>query len=269
MAIWIDPFRQSAPGTAFISTLTTLTLTTGLSLCLDAGDTNSYASGQKWLDTSGNGYDFFLGTTSAAQGTDPTFNGSAGALTSNEYFSFDGGDYFTYDTTNETWMQNLHKNNAIFSFAGWVYLTGDSTLFGTSNTLSGSAKQGMLIDVSGNDLTCVVFNATAATWLSNPAFTELSYNTWAFVGGSYTESTGAGTLQVFGTQRTISNTYTSPTASNMGGNATIFSSGSLDGASISPPSGSRIAMWAMWGGTAIGATALNNIYNSTKTRFGL
>ena len=55
-----------------------LSLNSNLVLCLDAGDANSYTSGQKWLDRSGNGYDFFLGTTDSVQASDPTFNGTPG-----------------------------------------------------------------------------------------------------------------------------------------------------------------------------------------------
>ena len=47
-----------------ITMLRRLGLTNGLKLCLDAGDANSYTSGEPWLDTSGNGYDFNRGTTS-------------------------------------------------------------------------------------------------------------------------------------------------------------------------------------------------------------
>ena len=82
--------------------LTSNSLTTNLKLCLDAGDINSYSgSGQKWLDRSGLGHDFFLGVDGSANTDDPTFNGSPGNASSNEYFSVDGGDFFRYDSTGE------------------------------------------------------------------------------------------------------------------------------------------------------------------------
>jgi len=90
-----------------------LSLDTNLKLCLDAGEGDSYTSGQSWLDLAGSGYDFFLGQDGSSDSTDPTFNGVANTMTSSEYWSFDGGDYFTYDTTNETWMENLHKAGAL------------------------------------------------------------------------------------------------------------------------------------------------------------
>src|SRR5688572_10725967 len=106
-----------------LTILNGLGLTANLKLCLDAGDNLSApAAATSWLDRSGNGYDFFRGTTSGADATDPTFNGTPGELSAAEYWSFDGGDFFRYDTTNETWMQNLHKNNALLSFFCWLYL---------------------------------------------------------------------------------------------------------------------------------------------------
>jgi len=102
-----------------IDAITTAGLTSGLQLALDAGDTNSYSgSGQSWLDTSGNGYDFFRGITGGANSDDPTFNGTSGGISINEYWSFDGDDFFIYDSANETWMNNLHKNNAQWS---WLF----------------------------------------------------------------------------------------------------------------------------------------------------
>jgi hypothetical protein len=121
-----------------IYTLTKLGQRDNLKLCFDAGDASSYdGSSQTWLDTSGNGYDFFRGTTSGAAANDPTFNGSAGGLSVNDYFSFDGADVFQYDSANETWMQNLHKDNAIFAGLVWVYLGSVVNRLGLFGTLGG------------------------------------------------------------------------------------------------------------------------------------
>jgi hypothetical protein len=88
-------------------------LTAGLHICLDAGAAASYpGTGQTWADLSGNGTDFFLGADGSVTATDPTFNGTAGGLSSAEYFSFDGGDYFRKASGNTTEINDLHKNNA-------------------------------------------------------------------------------------------------------------------------------------------------------------
>lgn len=66
-----------------------------LQLHLDAGDAASYpGSGQTWFDLTANHYDFFLGSSDTPTTDDPTFHGSAGGKSGNEYFSFDGGDCF-------------------------------------------------------------------------------------------------------------------------------------------------------------------------------
>ena len=109
------------PNKSFRSIIDDLGLSTGLQLCLDAGDLASYpGSGQKWLDQAQR-YDFFLGATSGAAADDPTFNGVAGDLKDSTYWALDGTQFFRYDTTNETWMQNLHKNGATYTFVGWVW----------------------------------------------------------------------------------------------------------------------------------------------------
>lgn len=129
------------PGVRFLDIIKALGLQGNLLLCLDAGDAASYTSGQSWLDLSGNGYDFFRGTTSGADATDPTFNGTAGGLSKNEYWSFDGGDYFEYDSVNEAWMDNMHKNNALFSWFMLAYNpTGGIGHFG--GTKGGGAGSG-------------------------------------------------------------------------------------------------------------------------------
>jgi hypothetical protein len=113
-------------------------LTSGLRLCLDAGDGLSYRSGQSWLDRSGNGYDFFLGLNGSAAGDDPTFNGTPNLHSSNEYFGYDGGDFFAYDSVNEAWMQNLHKAGAVYSMMGIGFVAPFSSLslFATANLTS-------------------------------------------------------------------------------------------------------------------------------------
>lgn len=138
MAFQFSPQVPMVVQRPFFSAINTLSLSSGLTLCLDAGDASSYTSGQKWLDLAGSGYDFYRGVDNSSSTDDPTFNGSAGGLTSSEYWSFDGGDFFTYDTTNESWMNGLHKSTAKWSMACWVQLPVDAAvnygLFGTGGT---------------------------------------------------------------------------------------------------------------------------------------
>lgn len=95
--------------------------TASLDFCLDAADINSYdGSGQTWTDLTGNGNSFYRGSNNTAQASDPTFNGVAGALSEDEYFSFDGGDWFT-ETTGHTFAEAWHKDNAAFTIVAVIY----------------------------------------------------------------------------------------------------------------------------------------------------
>lgn len=68
----------------------------GLLVALDAGDLASYdGTSQTWTNLAANvGTSFHRGTGIQASNDDPTFNGTPGARTPNEYFSFDGNDLF-------------------------------------------------------------------------------------------------------------------------------------------------------------------------------
>jgi hypothetical protein len=245
-----------------------LGLASGLKLCLDAGDANSYTSGQKWLDVSGNGYDFFLGASGSASSDDPTFNGSAGGLSSAEYFSFDGGDFLDYDTSNETWMENLHKDNAKFTVATWWYVIdvpGGSAncLFSTHN---GNSLLGVDVRLSASEVFSVVSgNGSVGTTIS--ADHAGNIGAWNFFAVSIDEAAGA-TGAVFCTNGAISTkdaTYTSPSAS---ASTQAFTIGRRNGTSFILLDGSRIGMLLVWEGTVLSAGALGALYQATKPRYG-
>lgn len=252
--------------------ITDLGLTTNLKLCLDAGDANSYnpaVQTEKWLDTSGNGYDFYRGTSTGGDAAEPTFNGSAGGASSNEYFSFDGGDYFLYDSANETWMNALHKNSAVFSIFIVFYpnSTAAQRYFATKGSGVGT---GLMFYIQATSLLPEVF-------VSNGSGTVCTLNTpsaannaaWNVYGASLDEAIGtANSLVKINSSSTQINdeSYTSPSSSDVSGTTAI---GSLS-SGVSPlPSGSRIACLAMWEGTALTTTNLSDIYDAIKGRFGL
>lgn len=247
--------------------ITRLGLTTNLETCLDAGAGASYTSGQKWLDLSGNGVDFFRGTTSSAQASDPTFNGSADGRSSAEYWSFDGGDSFTHDAANLTWMNNLHKNNAIFSFCAWIYCPS-SAAWAITGTGDGSNSIGFLWiqNTSAMQIFCGDGTAPFILDINLNTLPFPSLNTWTFVGMALNEGSATGFGQQNGTQESFTSTYSTPSASNASFTMRI---GSL-GNGVSPvPSGSRMASIAAWEGTALTTTDMMNIYNATRSRFGV
>jgi len=116
-------------------------LSTDLALCLDAGDANSYdGTSQTWFDVSENDQDFFRGTASSAQASDPTFNGVANGKSENEYFSLDGGDHFQEASAAvmnfaETW----HKDNAAFTFGFIMYASDADNQASVATTIFANA----------------------------------------------------------------------------------------------------------------------------------
>ena len=126
------------PRRGYLDIVKKLGLLSNLKLCLDAGDINSYpGTGTQWLDVSGNGHHFDFGATTAA----PTFNGTAGRLSAAEYFSFDGGDYFTINGSNPAWVDALHEDNALFTILlPGIWIGVGATLQRILGTYSGGSN---------------------------------------------------------------------------------------------------------------------------------
>jgi hypothetical protein len=239
----------------FLTVLTELGLTTNLKLCLDAGDGASYTSGQKWLDTAGAGYDFFLGVDGSSAADDPTFNGTPGNLTNNEYWSSDGGDFFRYDSANETWMDNLHKDNATLTLVFWAYLPS----IGTTTYLTGTSGA----NVGGTGVFCNVrttgvLRFTQANGVSNFPFdsTALAVAGWNFLAVSIDEAVPSEIIQVNGTQDTLATAYLVPSAAAASFNMEVASPGN---ATFPFPANCRIGAVMMWD-RALSASELMLLY---------
>ncbi len=99
-------------------------VTANLQLHLDAGDAASYdGSSQTWEDLTVNGFDFFRGTDGTGEASDPTFNGVSGDKSSSEYFSFDGGDFFTVTAAFAgSIMRRAGRQDQPFTIEGWVFI---------------------------------------------------------------------------------------------------------------------------------------------------
>lgn len=112
-------------GPRYVPTLMELIAALGLPapvVCLDAGDINSWpGSGQRWLDASGNGNNFFLGTSASVEAAsiEPVFNGTPGNRSENEYFGVSPtGDNTTLFTAEvPALFTPFHKDNNLFSIA--------------------------------------------------------------------------------------------------------------------------------------------------------
>jgi len=258
----------STANITLMQALTQLSLTTNLQICLDAGDSASWTGSGKWLDRSGNGYDFFLGATGTGEATDPTFNGSVGDLLPTAYWSSDGGDYFTYDTTNETWMQNLHKNNAVFTIIAFGTLgTGISDICGT---LGDSGSTGMFFCNFGN-LWFRVENAGAQ--VIDKQTSAVAAGTKGMIALSVDESVGSGggffylngNYKQVGGSNTFDSTYSSPSA----GAATRTLQIGAQGNGVNPmPADAEIVAYAIWS-TALSKVNLDSIFALMRVRLGV
>jgi hypothetical protein len=249
-----------------------LGLNSNLKLCLDAGDALSYGgSGQVWGDRSGGGYDFYLGTGSSADSSDPTFNGSAGGKSAGEYFSFDGADLFTYEVSNASWMDDLHKDNAKYAFCSWVYVkssTGTQGLWGTmANDTSKNGVQ-TLINAS-NQLVHMVYS-NGADLLQASVAAAVS-DQWNFLAVSCDEAAGANglTMQVNGVQELYTSTYAAPTTNAASGRFTVGALGQSAGFRRELVADSRMASFLMWDGTALTALQMTRLFQATRGKFGV
>lgn len=262
-----------------------LGLTSNLKLCLDAGDAASYdpdVQTNKWMDTSGNGFDFYLGAGTGSDSADPAINGSPGGLSGAEYFSFDGGDYFTYDSANETWMDNMHKESTTTNIMSWRYhvATPDGAsqrLLGTRGALLSSNIGISYLATDADSSAAVadrmVINAlkgSAVTWFSYTSSPDLTagwmFEFWRFTSDDvytthYINRNGTviaddvAVLQ-FGTGTTLPATYTMQIGA--GGN------------NIDPLlSGSRLAMMAAWDSASLSPSEIQSLFNATRGRFGV
>jgi hypothetical protein len=245
-----------------IDAVNTLGLTAGLKLCLDAGDINSYSSGQKWLDVSGNGYDFNRGASSSSQSSDPTFNGTPGNESSSEYWSLDGGDYFTYDSASETWMDALHQNNALFAYAGWMKLpTLSTTIFGTAGTGIGVNLEA---SASADTISLLVSRLPALAAFSETVTVPLPEGD-VFIAARIDEAADTWSVLVNGTiVHGASCTYTSPASGVASNPMQIGATGG--GASIAR-SGTGFHNHIMWQAAAPSLSDLMALYHFTRPRY--
>ena len=247
-------------------------LDTNLVLCLDAGVEASLASGaQKWLDLTSNGYDFILGATHCETTDDPTIV-NAGAKDSTAYLSFDSGDHLLYDTTNETWMENQHKDNAAFSMACFIYYPPagiDADIAGTCAGGGGNnvgwhwkanPAQRFRIEQNGT-------NDTIFTCDNSPA------TGWHFIAFSIDEATGAGGGFAFidgaydqvGSSDTFDASYGAPSANAATYTMQIGASGNN---SRPLSAGARLGGFFVWD-TNLSFTQIDSVYDAVKARYGL
>lgn len=248
---------------SFYAIIQSLSLTGNLLVCVDAGDSLSYdGTSQTWTNRKAGVTNYRRGSGSGSDAADPTFNGAAGGLSTSDYFSFDGGDYFDEVTTG--WGDDaFHANNAEFTIAA-VYYTPSST-----------SAQAPLFGNDGAGATGVTFRQAATTrkleWIvtstsgtvidlvSTPAATT---NAWNFAAIALDENTGASgaTIQVNTSQQSFTSTYTDPDSGTADEHSNI---GARGNGNTPVPSGTRLMGMMIWS-TRISNANLTSLYNSIK-----
>jgi hypothetical protein len=222
---------------------------------------NSYdGSSQTWKDLSGGGYDFYRGSGSGSDSADPTFNGTAGKLSSGEYFSYDGGDYFTLAQSNPAWVNDLHKDNAVFTILSWEkagFSLGDIGADGAGIALGLDASLHIDLDVFTTTTTVL---SVASSVVANPA------SAWAFSGISFTESAGTVLFASNGSYETKSGqTYSSPATDSAGYPLQIGAQGN----GLNPAAAGRgLAAMAIWS-SALSQAQIGQIFQATRVKFGV
>lgn len=244
--------------------LTDLSLTANLVVCLDAGDGACYdGSSQTWTDRVG-GNNYFLGTTSGSDATDPTFNGSAGSASSGEYFSFDGGDFFKY-TAAHTFADTWHRNNGAFSILAVVY-TGSSKAASTRifDTMGALSAKGVAFEIlSTRVLRFRHAYDNTPTMETRDGTATVSTSSWNFVAVAYDEATPTVDIVTNSTAETPS-APTASTATGVPGASPRI--GSYNDTPSNPfESGERLAMLAVFS-SKLTTTQLGNIYTALKAQ---
>lgn len=244
-----------------------------LQCVLDAGDAASApSSATSWLDLSGNGQDFFLGTTGGADANDPSsFQGQVGRCSINEYWSMSNvdPDCFRYDSANETWMENIHKDNAKFTIvliprfnAGGGGANGGYC--GTRGAAAGRTGFHISHDAS-NFVNFQVTNAGTSVISVTSTRAVLTANRFTFVAVSVDEASGTGIMQVNDLQQDFTSTYSSPAAGAASSTMELCTRGNLN---TPEGNGDGMAGFFAWDRN-LQAHELRNLYRQARIRWGI
>lgn len=248
--------------------ISALGLTSNLKLCLDASDRASYpGSGTKWLDTSGGGYDFDFGDGSTSS-TYPTFNGTAGGLSSSEYFSLDGGDFFTYDSANESWMKSLHKSGQAVSVMAVVRIPSDNNFYIVSTEGPTASELGFAYFYSASfDKVLAAVLASTTQTIGGAASTITTPRTM-LVGMSFTVGSGNAYATVQDGVVATGN-FSSFTPSSADSTGDPMRIGSRSSGHNIAPSGTRIYELAVWQGTELTSAQWSALFGLRRAKYGL
>ena len=251
----ISPYAHA---NSLLAILQKLGLTTNLKLCLDVADGRSYpGSGTTLFDLSGGGYDFVFGD-GATSTTYPTFGGGT-------YLSGDGGDYLTYDSASETWMNDFAKAGAAISLIGIVHVPSDAAtdIFATDgNTPAERGFEFRYSAIQNKFIFASVDSGETAFLVNGAAGPDVAAQLPAtfFVGFSTTLSPSAAyTIHVNGTNYSGTRAAIAATSNAPSNPLRILATGDLV---EKAPSGARFYAGGMWLGSVLSSSDFTSIYDA-------
>ena len=235
----------------------------GLVVHLDADNAGSYpGSGQAWFDLI-KAEEFFLGTTSGVEASDPTFSAGPPGR-----FSFDGGDQFQAKAAlSGHLLRKIGRTDQPFTLEAWFFRAGSGD--GTQQTLfcndSLSANNGMIWYASGTTI-----GKPAAAYFpisgsgSSDATNVQTAGTWALLGltgrGDGSTSTHYKNGAADGTF-TLTNTWTTGDSNDVPQIGAINAALTLD-------NGARLAVFRAYDRILSAAEMAAN-FNAERGRFGV
>jgi hypothetical protein len=232
--------QRKLTGSRFNSTNSTLVITSGMILNLDAGNTNSYpGSGTSWYDLSGNSN---TGTLVNGPTFDSTYRGSIVFDGTNDCVTLSTNSLFNFGT----------GNFSIFCWIKTSKVSDYSTIFALDDGASGN---GILFYIA---VTTGVFRTWVAGTAQNTA-ASIANGNWNYVG--ITRSSGTVYQYINGSQ--VGNFSSSGTVRTN----QIPRYGNYDSSNSYMYQG-NIAVSHIYN-TALTATEVLQNYNAIKVRFGL
>lgn len=266
-------------------------VTSGLELELDAASPGGDA--QKWANNEATpesgvaqtAYDFFRGSSSSSESSDPTLTTTSPE--SGSYFSFDGGDFFNLVASAgsmSSFLKNMHKAGQKWTIEAWLQHSGNTG--GNSNPIFTNGAS----DQSGGDMSRgVIFqdfgslgsglkmnfrvkqNSGGATAFSKASDANIPSGSVQMCALSY-DATGTdpsfffrnGTYEPSGSANTWTVSLTSPSSSDAANSAKIGARGDT---AFLVPNGTRLYLFRIYNRN-LSFTELQQNWNNDANRYG-
>jgi len=264
MPILMQCSRTAVP--TLLSLINGAGLSSGLLVCLDAGDPSSYnGSGQTWTNVAPDATtDFYLGVLNSVESVDPVFTGNVG----DPYAYFNVPQYGGFIETTGGWDDAFVKDNCAWT-AIFIYYRPSGTPANTQNLYTVgkySTSPGSRIGYMATGyMTYYLDPTSAAGSVSVTSTTQLvPTEQICFLGYSIKDATSSSIFQIGSSQETVntnnsqSNTAGPSGASAIGRYPDVTTQGSM--ANV------RYYGVAIWN-TNLSATQLNSLRTSLLNRW--